>query len=483
MSIFYRLINQKALLNLVKIAILALFILGNLLNLQAGWADNGDYDRLSRWVSSGPSQIENWPYDNPETWKLRFVNYWIPEWKLDYPNGSNMFISAMLLWAPGILINRYLYSASTLSLPIMSIGPRLALLIFLLLVFKWIDAHSKHPPLHYLALAFPLALLFSTTDVVAFFNTFYQETGTIVFVPFLLAVVILGYFVPRNFKYYSLYLVAMTLVTTSKSASFYWPIITLPFVLPISQIMKKPALYLPVGLILLLVPFGLGLTLTRVPDVYNAPNREYNSLFTGALLLSNDPQARLQELGIPQAVTCVGVDFYTPAGTECAQKYKPSISYQAVLQSMVSEPAIVVRQLSLLADSVQNYSLDLGKYAYGDTIKRQETRLNLWSVVKSRYFPRGWGLAASMAVFMLAIFFTWRRKDFLAPLSRVALLLLLAFWADLIVEIWGDGQRDLLKHLFLPNMFFDYLLIAAINILLVLGFERFTAWRSQKASS
>ena len=41
-------------------------------------------------------------------------------------------------------------------------------------------------------------------------------------------------------------------------------------------------------------------------------------------------------------------------------------------------------------------------------------------------------------------------------------------WADAMVQILGDGQRDLLKHLFTANLFFDFALIAVIKIGIVL---------------
>lgn len=37
---------------------------------------------------------------------------------------------------------------------------------------------------------------------------------------------------------------------------------------------------------------------------------------------------------------------------------------------------------------------------------------------------------------------------------------------DAMVQILGDGQRDLLKHLFSANLFFDLALIAVFAILL-----------------
>jgi hypothetical protein len=168
---------------------------------------------------------------------------------------------------------------------------------------------------------------------------------------------------------------------------------------------------------------------------------------------------------MPGAIACVGADHYsTETGAQCLNTYAQQITYLAVVRTMIAEPAIVLRQLNGMAQIFQNYSLELGRYVYADPTARRENRLNLWSVIKQRYFPRGWLLIPALLVFCLGTVFSWRHKNLAGDLSRVALLCLLAVPIDAMVQILGDGQRDLLKHLFTANMFFDFALIANVNI-------------------
>lgn len=447
---------------ILRLSILAVFVAGHLLNLEAGWADNGDFSRIAVWFSSGPLNYEMWPTPGTPAFDERFFKYYLPEWKLDFPLDSPMFISAVLLWLPGVLINRIFYSAHTLLLPILSLVPRLALLGFLLLVFYWIDRRARRPWLAYLALALPLALLFSTTDVAAFYNSFYQETGSLVFIPWLLAVLVWARHAPRKWPFYLLYLLSVTLVTTSKSACFYWAVLPLPFIISWAQVRSKPWVYLPLGLALIALPLLLSLKLTHVPT--DGPVRPYNALFTGVLMLSDNPQARLAELGMPEAVDCVGQIYYWSGGADCLQRVAAQTTYFAVLQTMLREPQIMLKQIDLVGRTLQNYSLDLGKYRLGDQTRRQARRLNLWSELKQRYFPRGWALLALLVVAGGLLVAGYRQPGLAGDLARVGLICLAAFFLDCFVELVGDGQRDLLKHLFVPNLLFDFMLIAVTNI-------------------
>ena len=180
--------ERKLIRNLLRLVILSVFILGNFFNLQSGWADNGDYTRIMTWITTGPSdQGSNWPENSRKAFELRFFKYWIPNWKLKLHYESNIFISTLLLWAPGVALNRVFYSAQTLHMPILSLGPRLALLVFLYLTLLWIDRRSRLPELHYLTLGLPLALLFSTTDVAAYYNTFTRKPARLSSYPIFLA--------------------------------------------------------------------------------------------------------------------------------------------------------------------------------------------------------------------------------------------------------------------------------------------------------
>ena len=134
---------------------------------------------------------------------------------------------------------------------------------------------------------------------------------------------------------------------------------------------------------------------------------------------------------------------------------------------MLREPAIIARQAALIGHTLQNYRLDLGMYPRDDTLVRRSVRLNLWSELKQRYFPRGWGLLAALAgagvLFVLGSRKAGPAGGLEGDLGRVGLVCLAAFLLDCFVELVGDGQRDLLKHLLLPNLLFDFLFIAAAN--------------------
>jgi hypothetical protein len=449
----------------LKIAILGVFVLLNILNLPSGWADNGDYDRIAQWFSSGPAALaENFPPLGTPEWDLRFYRYWIPEWKLDFPLRSTMFISAILLWLPGIVLNYLLFSNSVLWLPLMSLGARLALLLLLWWVLRWIDRRSARPWVHHLALGLPLALMFGTADLAGFYNTFYQETGTLVFLPLLLVVIAWGQPGARGWRYYATYLAAVTLVTLSKTSCFYWAGLGLPFAISLRPALRRPLLALPLAAVLVAVPLIAGLTLTEY-HYAGGPNRPYNALFTGVLQLSVDPQARLSELGFPaQALDCVGKDWYSQGGQACSEPFWEQISYTRVLRVLWAEPAILFKQAEQLANAMQNLTLELGRYASADHAPRQEGVLNLWSELQQRVFPRGLlGLGLASLAILAACAWTWKKEGLPAALARVALVCLLGMGIDAFVQILGDGPRDLIKHLVIANVLFDLSALAAIN--------------------
>jgi len=110
---------------------------GLLAQLDTGLADNGDFTRAMTIFTSGPATISpNWPdpISQKELWVRRFFKYYIPYWKLDYPEAFSIrrpFKStALLLWVPGIFLNQLFWSKNVLNIGIMSLPIRLCLIIF-----------------------------------------------------------------------------------------------------------------------------------------------------------------------------------------------------------------------------------------------------------------------------------------------------------------------------------------------------------------
>ncbi len=166
-------------------------------------------------------------------------------------------------------------------------------------------------------------------------------------------------------------------------------------------------------------------------------------------------------------------DWYDlPGGKDCSRPYWDQINYTAVLRVMLAEPQIILRQVELLADSFQNLHLEMGKYALGEVFPRREERLNFWSNLKGSFFPRQANLLLAALALAGGIAWTWKKEGLAGDLARIGLLCLLAIGIDWFIQIWGDGQRDLLKHLFISNILFDLAALSVLNACLAAGLER-----------
>jgi hypothetical protein len=74
-----------------------------------------------------------------------------------------------------------------------------------------------------------------------------------------------------------------------------------------------------------------------------------------------------------------------------------------------------------------------------------------------------------------AVLWSGRRRPGLAgDLVPIGWICLVSFWVDMLIQMLGDGPRDLLKHLFIANLLFDFLLIATLNIAVALVFNKIT---------
>jgi hypothetical protein len=451
----------------LQYTLLAIAILFNLLHWQIGLADNGDWKRTAEWFSSKPVGFSSyWPPDGTGEEDRRFFHFWLPDWELAFHMPDEIqFSSALFLWIPGVLINRYLYSAYTVSLPVLSIFPRVVCLFYLWVVFRWINFHTRWRTLFTLAMGLPLALMLSATDYVAYFNSLYHEVGTIVYLGLLIGLVLIirerGYSLPMLLAY----IVVITFFCTAKTSNFYWSALAFPFVLPLIRLWKKPLIYVPIACVLIVVPAYLSLATTR--PVGAERSNTFHSLFKGALTFSDRPQEQLQALGYPpESVRCIGSNAFLPPGSDCLRGFVDRLNFIDVMRVDLREPAILVRQLVYAADNAQTLSLDnLGKLAYGDRTVYQKVRMNLWSEVKKTVFPRGIALLITFGVLIAGFGMAMRRRGNVSHLGAVGLLMTLASFLELNVAMFGEGRADLIKHLLLANLTFDLALACALGLL------------------
>ena len=471
-------ISRKAIDNLIKFTLVLWLFVGMYLQHNVGLADNGDFTRSMGMFTSGPIGIEpNWPASGTEEWRKRFFNYWIPYWKLDWHITKPTPSSVLLLWLPGVLLNYLLYSSTILYLPAISFFPKIILAVLIFTVFKWLDdIDASFRNIFYVTLGIPLVLMWTTTDYIAYLNSFYQETGSFIFFFLLIASILFLKRFNNSCNNFFLALLVILLLSAAKVANVYWPAIASLFILKLSNHTRH----------LLIKWVIIVASLTLVCLVITSPNNSivarFHSLFYGALTFSDRPADHLEKLGMTEATQCIGISAFAPSGHECFERYRDNLSFWNTIRVIYHEPVVAFRMTKHAADMMQNIYLDYGHYSSDDPRSQipssiaSRSLLNSWSILKYHFFPRGYIL-----IFVLFIFTCWflwgiRNTGFYQDLSIIGLLATIACFIDMNIAILGEVRQELIKHLFLSNVLFDTAAIAFLNTLIIFCIFRFR-WR------
>ncbi len=475
----------------IEVILILWFVVAMYLQQNIGLADNGDFTRSMGWISPGPVGIEpNWPAADTEDWSKRFFNFWLPHWKLE-SNMSRPSTSAFLLWLPGASLNKFLYSSKVLYLPSLSLFPKLTLFGVLLLLFKWTKLERRYRIVLLLSLGVPVNLLLTSTDNVAYLNSFYQESASFVFLFLLLASILILRQRP-SFPYLLCSLAFVLLLATSHPSNLYWPSLATPFVFYAwsskKDIRLRATVLFNIALIMLLT-FASAL-ITKAGSTQANP---YHSLFYGALTFSDRPSAHLQYLGMDDdAIQCINTSAFSSIGSACLTKYQNQMSFYNTVRVIYREPLVMFRMLTHVLNNMQDVSLDyLGKYSFDDPRSTTsppvpngvETRfwlsttgaipLNLWTELKFKFFPTGHALSFAIIGFVIWFLLGLKRAGIHQDLALIGLLSTVACVASMVVAILGDGRYELIKHLFLSNVLFDIGAIVFLNSLLICCLELF----------
>lgn len=463
-----RIPSDERLFKYFRFGLVAVLLLMYSFQFNTGLADNGDFTRVAGWFSSGPAGFEtNWqPVGTPE-WNLRFFRYWLPYWKLDFPLKASLFSSAILLWYPGVLFHAVLFKSPILYLPVVSLFPKALTLVFLWLVLGYIGKHSQVKTIPALTIGGPLILLFTTTDIAAYFNSFYQETASLVFLLFVLVSIIYIQTKPGPFGFL-LSFFSVLFLATAKISHLYLPVLIFPFLFGLDTARRNLMRFMLLIAIFALLPLWVSWRFSG--DVSQKQTDSYHSIFYGLLMLSDNPEAHLEKTGMSGAESCIGKHKFTPRGSRCVAKLEDELSYTKTLQIILSEPKLLVAGFQWTAGKMQNLSISyLGKYSIGDPMVRNDKALNFWSKLKFKFFPKGNTLAMVLLLFYLLFIGSILRvhEPFIQNLAKIGLLTSIACASEILVAFIGDGFREPEKHLLLANLAFDFALICTMTIVIL----------------
>jgi hypothetical protein len=394
------------------------------------------------------------------------------------------------LWLPGVLVS-LLLDSHVISLP--ALGAGLKIVVVMLYGAFLLFASADIVLTIFFGVCFGLML--STADYTAYYNTFYSEAPSSIFLFFvLLALAALVHRVTT--LRIVLFLVAAALLGACKLQYTYLWLLSVGFLLWI--VYRAGRLNVRTALAVSALGVAVGL-----PPIYNLWRvstefglfhyNDYNRVYDGILTFSDDPRRLLRIVGADD-VTCVGTIVFEPVGIRCAEQHPASYSRANTLRLLAAEPVVVPRMIGFAADSMQDLSLEyLGKYERGDprvvTLPRTGPSSwvsairrdfysqypgppwNLWSAVKYRLFPRGVALFAYL-LSALVFFMFARDRRVGAPLRYAGVFSVLVCFSQMVVDVFGDGKEEMIKHLYLANIAFDVSLVLLAAGVLMLARNR-----------
>ncbi|MGE0449888.1 MAG: hypothetical protein AB7Q29_09940 [Vicinamibacterales bacterium] len=482
--------TRRAALRVVQAAVMAWLAFSFVAQRNIGLADNGDYTRVMGTITSGPIGITaNWPEPGTADWSRRFFSHWLPYWRLDWPLESPR-TSAVLLWIPGAGLSAAMMPPGVLWMPLLGAPIKIALLVLIGLLLAWIERRAVRPLVSTTVIAVPFALLVSTTDVVAYINTFYREAASAVYLFAFIASLLWLRARPSTSPSASpragLCLILLALLMSAKPSNVYWGLIGAPlvFAAPTSGFTWRRGLYC------VMVIAMLSAGALRLTSDYTNRTTVWDSLFSSALLASANPAAHLTRLGMPEASPCIGQPIFFGVGADCYQRYRDRVTPLSTVSVLAREPLVAMRQLFIGFASLHDLSIEwYGIEAAADTADdtagnahvpsrpaiegpaaarfwgaRSGRPLNVWSTLQYHVFPRGL-LAVLLLLVLVPLWRTGaRRGGIAADLAAVGMVASLAVPLDLVVEIGAEGVQDLIRHLFLANILFAIIVIAAAGL-------------------
>ncbi len=214
-----------------------------------------------------------------------------------------------------------------------------------------------------------------------------------------------------------------------------------------------------------------------IPTWMTKPNT-YHSLFFGILKDSNDPENDLQRLGID-------TKYATLAGTTAYDNlkgfdiYNEQFQYEVfdkagplkVMFFYLSNPGKMIEKLNKSAEaSLIIRPPYLGNYEFetNEDIVKFAKRNSIWEWIRKQF--TGYAFILITSVFLLYFFilayqfYLFRKKIFISSLGFVLLRFTLMIFAasQWIFPVIGNGEADLIKHMFLFNLLFDTMIIMLI---------------------
>lgn len=455
----------------VMIVFVALLILGNTLLLYpiVGKHDQGDFLRMYTFgglVDLGTAT--NTQYDG-----FVHLKYAIGDKVSSMFTGKNWMSGTLILLFSELI--QWLYhgfKAYYFDIRVQALVYSVLFLIALFMILK----HSQLSRNLKAVLGILLLMFFTDVAYISYFNSFYGESAVIVFF-FLMLGTFLYLINKRDAKIttFVLFFVSTTLFLTSKTQEI--PLLVFMFIVFATLFFffkeKKQRITILCGTIL--VTAFCGYTYTRIDPYVNQCNM-YQSVFTGVLMNSKDPEGDLKQLGLdPKFAVLAGTNFfqsnlaYNPVGEEMLKEFYPNISNGKVLIYYLKNPDRLWEKLNAsAAHTYEFYFLNEHNFIKGQFDAERSVNDIRLDLANNKFLKPLQNSFYSFLIFSVIYFtvilayFIKTKERSVKLLTAMLFFILLAGASQFILPVIGSGEADFGKHIFLLDLAYDTLFITAI---------------------
>jgi hypothetical protein len=421
-----------------------------------GLADNGDYARITDALGLRPAA---------ESWGEKYFLY-VNQKYLIVPRTAPLFFSSQLLLGEAALaVDRLATRDGTFDLRFLG---GLHLLLYLLGLSLILSATRTFARPVRATLGLGLLVAAPDAAYVATMNSFYTETASLIFLTMLLGLTLRearasGPSWPRTAL---TYLVA-ALFVSAKPQNF---LLAVPLAAwPVALLWRRTRLR-RWGIVIVLSA-GLclwsGFLIRQVPASFRMPVL-WDSLFYSILPYSPTPEADLKEFGLePELARYAGTTSWTSGVPffETAPRY----GYGDLARFYLRHPGRFLSQSALCAKQMFTWREPLlGNFTKesGRPPRSQSHGISGWSEFEGRLLPRSiWFLGALLGLILAGCIREGWRSGLASPAGATALLvagMVVLTALQFAVCVALEGLKDLTKHLFLFQVFFDVCFFSAV---------------------
>lgn len=225
--------------------------------------------------------------------------------------------------------------------------------------------------------------------------------------------------------------------------------------------------------------------ITRVPQWMNDFNR-YHAIFYGVLKDSEDPAGDLRSLGIDEQYAILanthaymdheGIDIHSEGFRQ--EVYARGTPMKISLYYLTHPEKLWSKVIKLVRSSTIIRPTYVGNYLKGDKPPLTfDRRYSTWEAVRKKAGPQSlqWIMLIGIT-YMISSLISYRWQMGTHPKGRLCFRVLIGLFAvsQFILPIIGNGEADLVKHMYLFNMALDMMIIfILLDIVLWLEARRY----------